>query len=125
MCNKVVSKEPFMLKYCLDRYKTQGMRDNAADAFLWMLKFISDWFVTNKTVEKLGDIEFSSDDTVFDNVDSDVTFFNDDMVLVNTDLYNVCLDEVNFDDDDPEAIIHARLIVQCNRYKNRKEINKR
>ena len=124
MCNKVVYKEPFMLKYCLDRYKTQGMCDKAADAFLRMLKLISDWFVTNKTVEKLNDIEFSCDDIVFDNVDSDVTFFSDDMVLVNTDLY-VSLDEVNFDDDDPEAIIHARLMVQCNRYKHCKEIKKR
>ena len=23
MCDEVVSKEPFMLKYCLNRYKTQ------------------------------------------------------------------------------------------------------
>ena len=34
MCDKVVSKDPFMLKFCLDRCKTQEMRDKAADAFL-------------------------------------------------------------------------------------------
>ena len=30
MCNELVSKELFMLKHCLDRYKTQEMRDKSA-----------------------------------------------------------------------------------------------
>ena len=42
MCNKIVSGDAFMLKYFLDRYKTQGMRDKAVDAFLPTLKFIPD-----------------------------------------------------------------------------------
>ena len=33
MCGKVVSKEPFKLGYCLDRYKTQEICDKAANAF--------------------------------------------------------------------------------------------
>ena len=112
MCNKVVSKEPFMLKYCLDRYKTQEMCDKAVDAFLSMLKFGPDWFVTNKMVKRLDDVVFSNDDIVLINADSDdVTFFSDDMGLVNTDFYNVSLDEVNFDNDDPEAIFHAGRMV--------------
>ena len=37
---KVVSKDAFMLEYCLDRYKTQEMCDKEVDAFLSTLKFI-------------------------------------------------------------------------------------
>ena len=48
MCDKVVSEDPFILKCCLDRYKTQEICNKAADAFLPTLKFIHDWFVTNK-----------------------------------------------------------------------------
>ena len=31
--DKAVSRDSFMLKYCLDRYKTQGMCNKAADVF--------------------------------------------------------------------------------------------
>ena len=48
MCDKLVSKEPFMRKYYLDRYKTQQMFDKAVDACLPASKFVSNWFVTNK-----------------------------------------------------------------------------
>ena len=40
VCDKVVSEEPFMLKYCLDRYKTQEMHDKTVDACLPALKFV-------------------------------------------------------------------------------------
>ena len=43
MCDKVVSEESCMLKYCVDRYKTQEMRDKAADACLEVLKFVPDY----------------------------------------------------------------------------------
>ena len=42
MCNKVVFKDPFMVKYCLNRYKTQEMSDKAAEACLPALKFVPD-----------------------------------------------------------------------------------
>ena len=48
MCDKNISKEPFILKYCLDRYKTQEMCYEAVDGCLPALKFIPDWFVTIK-----------------------------------------------------------------------------
>ena len=53
MCDKVVSKEPFMLKYSLDRCKTQQMHDKAIDSFLPTLIFVPDWFITSKMLEKL------------------------------------------------------------------------
>ena len=54
MCNKTVSKDPFMLKYCLDKYKIQErMCDNAVDACLQVLKFFHDWFLTKKLLKDL------------------------------------------------------------------------
>ena len=47
MCDKIVSGDLFMLKYFLDRYKTQEMCDKAADAFLPPLKFVPDWYVAS------------------------------------------------------------------------------
>ena len=34
MCDKAVFNYPFMLKYCLDRHKTQEKGDKAVDNFL-------------------------------------------------------------------------------------------
>ena len=48
-----MSKETFMLKYCLGRYNTQEMCDKAVDAFLGTVTFVHDWFVTNKMLVKL------------------------------------------------------------------------
>ena len=53
MCERVVSKNRFMLIQCPNRYKTQKMRDKAVDNYLAALKFIPDWFVTRKRLEKL------------------------------------------------------------------------
>ena len=39
MCDK----EPLMLKYCLNRYKSEEMCNKAADTCLAELKFIPDW----------------------------------------------------------------------------------
>ena len=53
MYDKVVSREPFRLKYCLNRHKPQEMCDKAVDTCLPTLKFVTLWFVTNKIIEKL------------------------------------------------------------------------
>ena len=50
MHDKAVSEDPIMLKYCLNRHKTQELCDKAVDDFLPTLKFILDWFVTNKII---------------------------------------------------------------------------
>ena len=42
MCGKVVTKDLFMLKYCLDKYKTQEVCDKAVDSVLPTLKFFPD-----------------------------------------------------------------------------------
>ena len=56
-------------------------------------------------LEKRDDVVFFKDDIFFVNEDSDkVTFFSVDMGLVNVDSNNVSLDDVNFDNDDPETM---------------------
>ena len=61
MPDKVVSKGPFMLKYCPDKYKTQ-----AVDSSLMTLEFVTGWFVANKMLEKLDNSIFSNDNMLFD-----------------------------------------------------------
>ena len=65
MCDHVVPKDPFMLKYFLDRYKTKEMCDKAVDKFLPALKFVPDWFVTGKIIIKLHNALFEDDNILF------------------------------------------------------------
>ena len=63
-----------MLKYCVDRYKTQEICDKAVDVCLPALKFVPNWFVTNKMLENLDNVLYN-DDIVFVNTDSDNDMF--------------------------------------------------
>ena len=65
MCDKVIFKDSFMLKYCLNRHKTHKMCDKAADAFLLTLTFVRDWFVTKKMIKNLDDAVLANNDIVF------------------------------------------------------------
>lgn len=57
MCDKVVFREAFTLKYCLDRYNTKETCDKAVDACLpTALKFFADCFVTNKLLENFYNV---------------------------------------------------------------------
>ena len=114
LCDKVVSKDPFMLKCCLDRYKTQEMCDKAVDAFLSPLKFVPDWFFTSKMIKKFDDDLFSNDDIIFVNEDpNNVALFTDEIGFVGVDLNKMNLDDVNFDENDPETITPARCMAWC------------
>ena len=50
MSDRVVFEDPSLIEYCLDKYITQRMCDEAVDDFLAALKLISDWFVTSKMI---------------------------------------------------------------------------
>ena len=73
-----------------------------------LLKCVSDWFVISKMLKyldnflifKFFNLQFFNDDLVHDNV----TFFSDDMGLVNVELNNVNLDDDNFDQGVPEIL---------------------
>ena len=58
LCDKVVSEDPFTLKYCPDKCKMQVMHDKAFDSCFVSSKFVPDWFVTNKMIEKLDSVIF-------------------------------------------------------------------
>ena len=49
-------------------------------------------------------------------------------VILRVDLNNISLDDVNFDEDDPETIIHVRLMAWHDQFKqsraHKKELSK-
>ena len=91
------------------------MCDKTVDAFLPTLKFVRDWFVTTKMIKNLDHGLFSNDSIIFVNEDSNnITLLSDEMGFLSVDLNNINLDDANFDEDDPETIIHVRLMVWCN-----------
>ena len=64
-----------MLKYCLDRYKTQEICHKAVDAYLPLLKFVPHWFVTNMMLKDLDNAISLNGGIVFVNANSgNVTF---------------------------------------------------
>ena len=64
-----------MLKYCVDKYKTQETQNKTVDDFLPTSKFVPDWFVTNKMLEKFHNALLASDDIpFFDESFSNITF---------------------------------------------------
>ena len=104
VCDRVIPKEYFILKYYLDKYKP--------NVFLSTLKFLPDWFVTNKMLAKLENNVILDNDIFSVNVDADViTFFSDDLGFNIIDLNNISIDDDSFDKDNPETIICVRLIV--------------
>ena len=128
MCDKIVSEDPFKLKYCHGRCKTLEMYNKAADDFLPTLKFVPDWFVTSKIIKKLLTALYTYDDILYfyENSD-DVVFSCNEMGILIIDLNNINLDNTNYDEDDPETVIHIRLsawhikFVKCKARK--KELN--
>ena len=61
--------------YCPDKYKTQKIFDEIVDNCLSALKFISDWFATNKMLEKFDNVLHANDNMLFYNEELDkVTF---------------------------------------------------
>ena len=61
---------------------------------------------------------FPNYDVIFGYIDYDIaTFFSNDVDLSSINLYNVNLDDDNFDDCDPENINHIGLMAWYNRYK--------
>ena len=68
---------------------------------------------------KLDDVIFFNDHADLDNTYSDVVTFNSiEMGHNATDFKNINFDNDNFDEDDPETIVHVGLMTWCNRYIN-------
>ena len=113
MCNKIVSKDAFMLKYCLDKYISQTMCNEAVDDFLPTLNFVSDWFATSKMIKKFFIASCADDNILFFDEDSGNVLFNcTEMGILNIDLNNVNLDN-KFAEDDPGSV---RLLAWHKKY---------
>ena len=57
--------DTFMLAYCLDKYKTQKMCDEAVKDCLTAFTFVPDWCFTSKRLEKLDNALRANDDILF------------------------------------------------------------
>ena len=58
-----------------DRYKDRRMCDKAVDSYLLAVKFVPDWFVLSKIIEKHDNAVFSDKNIVFGDLKSDF-FYN-------------------------------------------------
>ena len=114
MCDKIISENDFILKYCPDKYVTQKMCDEVVADFLPTLNFVPDWFVASKVIKikKLFTALYADDNIVyFDEESANAVLFNfDEMGILDIDLNKINLDN-DFDEDDPDTINHVRLLA--------------
>ena len=76
-----------------------------------MILYVRNWFLTIKMIKKFHNAIFTDDDKLF--LDGDcvnVTISADEMDVLGIDL-NINLDDVDFNKNRPETIIHVRLMV--------------
>ena len=113
MSDRVFSENTFLILYCCDRYKTQRMCDEAADDFLLALKFIPDWFFTSKVIKKIFKALCANENIFyFNEYSGDAIFSCNAMVILSIDVNDINDDDSNYDEDDPETIIHVRLLTR-------------
>ena len=112
MCDRFVSRDPFILKCCLDGYKTRKMYDKAGNDFHSSLKFVPSWFVTSKLIKIFHDALFANDDILFFDKDfRNVIFYTNEMCIISVDLGQIHLEDVNLYEDDPGCIVHVRILA--------------
>ena len=112
MCDRVVSEDPFMLKYCVDRYKIQKMFHDTVDDCLSALKFAPNLFVTSKMIGNFHEaLLFINDILFFDENFSNVIFFANKMGILILYIDKMNLDGTDFYEDDPKTIIIVRNLA--------------
>ena len=65
MCDRVISEVSFSIGCVPDQYNTQNMCNKVVDDCLAALKFVTDWFVTSKMLEKRNNALHANDDLLF------------------------------------------------------------
>ena len=60
----------------------------------------------------------------FDENSGNVRFSNNKMGILTVDPNNINIDDINFDENDPETIIHVRLLAWCNKFEKHKAFKK-
>ena len=117
VCYSFISEDPSAIRYVPDQYKTHQMCDEAVDDSLAALKFFPDWLVTSKMIKKLVTALYADDNIIYFNEDSgDVIFPCNEMGILIVDLTNIDLDYTNYDEGDPEMIVHVRLMAWYNKF---------
>ena len=103
------------------------MWDKAVNDCLAALKFIPDCFVTRYRLEKFDNALHSNNDILFYNKDFDqATFIANQIHILAAYLEKINLDNNNnFYEDDPDTIIHVRLLALRSYFEKRKALKKR
>ena len=102
------------------------MSDEGVDDCLASLNFVPDWFVTSKILEKFHIALLADDDILFFNEDfNKFTFIANQRYILVVDLDIINLDENNdFDEDDPDTIIHVSLLAWHSKFTNANHLKK-
>ena len=101
------------------------MWDEAVDDCLVALKFIPDWFVTSKMLEKFDNALHANDDILSYNKNFDkVTFIANQRHTLAVVLDKINLDN-DFDEDDPNTMIHVRHLACHSKFEKCKALKKR
>ena len=92
MCDRVVSKDSFLILYCPDKYITQNKCNEAGDDSPAALKLIHDWFVTSKMIKKIF-TAFNADGNIlyFSDGFGNVEFNCNEMGILNINLNNILI----------------------------------
>ena len=103
MRDEVVSEDPFELKDCRDRYKTQQMCNKAGDDLLllkakWWKKIITALYADNNII-------------CFNEDHGNAVFSCNEMGIITIDLNNINLDDTDNNDDDFKNTIQMRLLA--------------
>ena len=118
--------DTFMLPYCLDKYKTQKMCDEAVKDCLTAFTFVPDWCFTSKMLEKLDNALRANDDILFYDEDFEkVIIIACQRHILAADIDQINLDnDNNFEENNPDTIFHVRLLTWCSKFKKHKTLKK-
>ena len=95
------------------------------DDCLAALKLVPDWFVTSKMIKILFTALYADENILYFNEDSsNAVFICNGMGIRNIDLNNFNLDNTNYDEDDPDAIIRVRPLACHIKLEKRKALKK-
>ena len=123
--DKLVSDDPFRLKYCHNKYRTQEMSYKTVDDFLPALKLVPDSFVTSKVIKNLLTALYADSSILYFNEDSGDSIFScNKMGIINIDLNNINLDVTNYDENGPETITYITLLAWNIKFEKRKAFKK-
>ena len=126
MCDRIITVDPFSLRYAHYQYNIQKMFDKTVDDCLPALKFVPDWFVKSKTIKVLFAALYADKNILYFHEDSSNVMLNCyGMGIRDIDLSNINLSDTNYEKDNPDTIIHVRVLTWHVKFGNPKELKKK